>query len=405
MGLLEKIEQYTNGGTDKVSNKTAYSKFIELGFPSVKNEEWKYTSLKKIIAKSFEIENQGEQITDQEIKNNSLELDNKVVFLNGELYQKPTISGVKIEKNIDHSPIYNDAITALNAALAKNGYSITVSENTIVDQPLEILFLTKNKSENLSQYRNEIIVKKNSNIKIIEQVKNLSNNLCFSNMFTNINLEEKAIIELNKLQNNNESQIIVDNTNINQETGSNSTLNTLLFGGSFTRNNLSFSQNGERCESNMNGVVILDNVEFADNHTYMDHLKANCESNELYKGIYLGKSKGVFNGKIMVRPDAQKINAFQANNNLLLSDDSSINSKPQLEIYADDVKCSHGCTIGQLDEDAIFYMNTRGISKEDAKAILTYAFASDALNKISIPHLYDVAKDLISKKLNVDLSF
>ena len=128
----------------------------------------------------------------------------------------------------------------------------------------------------------------------------------------------------------------------------------------------------------MNGVVILDNVEFADNHTYMDHLKANCESNELYKGIYLGKSKGVFNGKIIVRPDAQKINAFQANNNLLLSDDSSINSKPQLEIYADDVKCSHGCTIGQLDEDAIFYMNTRGISKEDAKAILTYAFASDA---------------------------
>ena len=405
MGLLEKIEQYTNGGTDKVSNKTAYSKFIELGFPSVKNEEWKYTSLKKIIANSFEIENQGEKITDQEIKNNSLELDNKVVFLNGELYQKPTISGVKIEKHIDHSPSYNDAITALNAALAKNGYSITVSENTIVDQPLEILFLTKNKSENLSQYRNEIIVKKNSNIKIIEQIKNLSNNLCFSNMFTNINLEEKAIIELNKLQNNNESQIIVDNTNINQETGSNSTLNTLLFGGSFTRNNLSFSQNGERCESNMNGVVILDNVEFADNHTYMDHLKANCESNELYKGIYLGKSKGVFNGKIMVRPDAQKINAFQANNNLLLSDDSSINSKPQLEIYADDVKCSHGCTIGQLDEDALFYMNTRGISKEDAKAILTYAFASDALNKISIPHLYDVAKDLISKKLNVDLSF
>ena len=405
MGLLEKIEQYTNGGTDKVSNKTAYSKFIELGFPSVKNEEWKYTSLKKIIANSFEIENQGEKITDQEIKNNSLELVNKVVFLNGELYQKPTISGVKIEKHIDHSPSYNDAITALNAALAKNGYSITVSENTIVDQPLEILFLTKNKSENLSQYRNEIIVKKNSNIKIIEQIKNLSNNLCFSNMFTNINLQEKAIIELNKLQNNNKSQIIVDNTNINQETGSNSTLNTLLFGGSFTRNNLSFSQNGERCESNMNGVVILDNVEFADNHTYMDHLKANCESNELYKGIYLGKSKGVFNGKIMVRPDAQKINAFQANNNLLLSDDSSINSKPQLEIYADDVKCSHGCTIGQLDEDAIFYMNTRGISKEDAKAILTYAFASDALNKISIPHLYDVAKDLISKKLNVDLSF
>ena len=137
----------------------------------------------------------------------------------------------------------------------------------------------------------------------------------------------------------------------------------------------------------------------------MDHLKANCESNELYKGIYMGRSKGVFNGKIMVQPDAQKINAFQANNNLLLSDDSSINSKPQLEIYADDVKCSHGCTVGQLDEDALFYMNTRGIAKKNAKAILTFAFASDALDKISIPEIYDAAKNLMVKKLNVDLSF
>lgn len=405
MGLLENIKEYRESSTIESKNSAAYSKFIELGFPSVKNENWKYTSLKKIISTDFQIEQTGERITEDDIKNSSLSLGEKLVFLNGELYCNPEISGVQIDVFKDENPKYNDAVTALNAALSTNGYSITVEENIIIKEPLEILFLTKNKSNNFIQYRNNIVIKENSNIKIVEQTKNLNNNICFTNMVTTIELKNRATIEFNKLQDNSKSQIIVDHTNINQQKDSNSTINTLLFGGAFTRNNLNFTQYGEHCESNMNGIVILDNNEFGDNHTFMDHLKANCESNELYKGIYLGKSKGVFNGKIMVRPDAQKINAFQANNNLLLSDDSSINSKPQLEIYADDVKCSHGCTVGQLDEDALFYMNTRGISKEDAKAMLTFAFAAEALDKISIPVIYNTAKELISKKLNVDLSF
>ena len=153
-----------------------------------------------------------------------------------------------------------------------------------------------------------------------------------------------------------------------------------------------------------NIIIIINNNEIGDNHTYVDHKRENCQSNELYKGIYLGKSKGVFNGKIMVRPDAQKINAFQANNNLLLSENSAINSKPQLEIYADDVKCSHGCTIGQLDEKALFYLRTRGISKKDAMAILTFAFASEAMEKISIPELALIVKNLMQERLNVKLS-
>ena len=405
MGLLENIKEYRATKTIKNKNSAAYYKFIELGFPSVKHEEWKYTSLKKIIGNDFEIEQNGEKISEDEIKNSSLNLGEKLIFLNGKLYHKPIIPGVKICVFQDEDPKYNDAITALNAALATNGYSIIVEENTIIKEPLEILFLTKNKSNNFIQYRNNIVIKENSTIKIIEKTKNLNSSLCFTNMVTTIELKNRSNIELNKLQDNNESQITVNHTNINQEKNSYSTTNTLLFGGAFTRNNLNFTQNGEHCESNMNGVVILDDDEFGDNHTFMDHLKANCESNELYKGIYMGRSKGVFNGKIMVQPDAQKINAFQANNNLLLSDDSSINSKPQLEIYADDVKCSHGCTVGQLDEDALFYMNTRGIAKKNAKAILTFAFASDALDKISIPEIYDAAKNLMVKKLNVDLSF
>ena len=155
----------------------------------------------------------------------------------------------------------------------------------------------------------------------------------------------------------------------------------------------------------MNGISLLDGKQLADNHTFVDHKTAHCTSNEMYKGIYLDKSKGVFNGKIMVRKDAQKIDAFQANNNLLLSDYSTIDSKPQLEIYADDVKCSHGCTIGQLDQDALFYMRSRGIRNEEAKAVLTYAFASEVIDNLSIPKLQSLAQTLLADKLNVDLTF
>ena len=155
----------------------------------------------------------------------------------------------------------------------------------------------------------------------------------------------------------------------------------------------------------MNGISILDNSQFADNHTFVDHKQPHCRSNELYKGIYLGDSKGVFNGKIMVRPDAQKIDAFQSNNNLLLSENATIDSKPQLEIYADDVKCSHGCTIGQLDDDALFYMRSRGIREKEAKAVLTYAFASEAVNNFTISEVKQLAQKRIAAKLDVDLDF
>jgi Fe-S cluster assembly protein SufD len=191
--------------------------------------------------------------------------------------------------------------------------------------------------------------------------------------------------------------------NIQQKQDSVCNINTIIFGGDFIRNNLSFEQNGSNAESNMNGVSVLNNNQLADNHTFVDHKSPNCTSNEMYKGVYLNKSKGIFNGKIMVRENSQKIDAFQANNTLLLSEDATIYSKPQLEIYADDVKCSHGCTIGQLDQDALFYMRSRGIGLQEAKAVLTYAFASEAINNITIEEVKLLAKKLLSEKLNVNL--
>ena len=405
MELVEAIKKHSIANPiSNIERGKALSHFLNNGFPTNKDEEWKYTSLKQLISNDFVIEAGGEEISQDEIDSSTLKTKNQIIFLNGVLVKKPEIEGVLISSFTDKNPSFEDAFTALNAAYASNGYSINVEKNFHVEACIEVIFLSKNKKNNFIQYRNKIDLNENSSIKIIEHFKCLDNNLCFTNSLTSINLEKSSNIEFNKLQNHNDFQIVVDNTVVNQEEKSYSTVNTLLLGGKFTRNNLSFYQNGEYCESNMNGVVILNNNEFGDNHTYVDHKNANCESNELYKGIYLDKSKGVFNGKIMVRPDAQKINAFQANNNLLLSDNSSINSKPQLEIYADDVKCSHGCTIGQLDDDALFYMRTRGISKEDAKTILTFAFASEAIEKLSIDELSEITKQEMKKKLNLSLN-
>ena len=405
MGLVEAIKKHSIANPiSNIESIKALSHFLNNGFPTNKDEEWKYTSLKQLISNDFLIEAEGEEISQNEIDSSTLKTKNKIIFLNGVLVKKPELEGVLITSFTDKNPSFEDAFTALNAAYASNGYSIKVEKNFHVEACIEVIFLSKNKKNNFIQYRNKIDLNENSSIKIIEHFKCLDNNLCFTNSLTSINLEKSSNIEFNKLQNHNDFQIVVDNTVVNQEEKSYSTINTLLLGGKFTRNNLSFYQNGEYCESNMNGVVVLNNNEFGDNHTYVDHKNANCESNELYKGIYLDKSKGVFNGKIMVRPDAQKINAFQANNNLLLSDNSSINSKPQLEIYADDVKCSHGCTIGQLDDDALFYMRTRGISKEDAKTILTFAFASEAVEKLSIDELSEITKQEMKKKLNLSLN-
>ncbi|MEC7864181.1 MAG: Fe-S cluster assembly protein SufD, partial [Bacteroidota bacterium] len=282
---------------------------------------------------------------------------------------------------------------------------IKVEDNTIVEAPVEILFFSNTKQDNFVQHRNKIVVGDNAQIKFIERIQNLGNAKCFVNHFTQISIGENTNLEYNKIQDNSENSILIDNMNIYQLQNANAIVNTLIFGGGFTRNTLNFEQNGSNCDSNMNGVSILDNNQFADNHTFVDHKHPYCRSNEMYKGVYLGSSKGVFNGKIMVRPDAQKIDAFQSNNNLLLSKSATIDSKPQLEIYADDVKCSHGCTIGQLDENALFYMRSRGIREKEAKAVLTYAFASEAINNISIPEVKKIAQKLIAKKLNVALDF
>lgn len=404
MSLIDNIKTYAKQQNLSCNKQLLFDSFLEKGFPTIKDEEWKYTSLKKVISSNYVLKNEACHLSQSTIDKYSLGLKNKIVFSNGILIHSPRISGVKVSDFSDFESSKNDAITTLNSSLAKNGFHLTVKKNTVVENPIEILFFNSTKNS-FFQYRNQITVEENANIKIIEKIQDLSGSTTLVNHYTQLSCHKNTNVEYNKLQNNKEASSLIDSTTIFQEKDSVCEVNTLIFGGGFIRNNLNFEQNGSNCESNMNGISLLDGKQLADNHTFVDHKKAHCRSNEMYKGIYLDFSKGVFNGKIMVRKDSQKIDAFQSNNNLLLSENSTIDSKPQLEIYADDVKCSHGCTIGQLDEKALFYIRSRGIGKDEAKAILTYAFASEVIEKLSITELKNLTQKLLADKLNVNLDF
>ena len=404
MGLIENLKSYSEGVQISGEKKELFTSFMSKGFPTTKDEEWKYTSLKKIVTKEYTIENTGEIIDSSTVEKYSLGFENRIIFSDGKLIGSPNIKGVSINGFSNFGSNSTDSILQLNKALAQNGFTISVDKNTVLESPIEILFFATTEN-NFSQYRNLISVGDNTEVKFVERIQTLNDSTSMVNHFTQIHCAKNTKVEYNKIQNNTPESRLIDTVNVYQEQDSTCDINTLIFGGSFTRNNLNFEQNGSNCESNMNGISILDDNQLADNHTFVDHKSAHCRSNEMYKGVYLGHSKGVFNGKIMVRPDAQKIDAFQSNNNLLLSENSTIDSKPQLEIYADDVKCSHGCTIGQLDEKALFYMRSRGIGIEEAKAVLTYAFASEAIENISVEEVKLLAQKLLAKKLNVDLDF
>jgi Fe-S cluster assembly protein SufD len=300
----------------------------------------------------------------------------------------------------------NNSLSELNTAFSSEGAYINIPKNTVVPKPIQILnFSTGSEQEILIQPRNLVIVGENAQVQIIERHQSLTSNNTLTNSVTEIFVSQRAMVDFYKMQNDLESASLIDGTYISQQRDSIASVHTFSFGGKLTRNNLEFYQEGEHCVSNLNGISILDGKQHVDNHTLVNHKAPNCESNEMYKGIYDEKSTGVFNGKVIVDQAAQKINAFQQNNNVIVGDKASVNTKPQLEIFADDVKCSHGCTIGQLDESALFYMQQRGIPKKEAKALLMYAFSNDALKEVKIPELKTRINAIIAQKLDVNIGF
>jgi Fe-S cluster assembly protein SufD len=402
--------------------------FENQGFPTKKEEAWKYTSLKAIEKINFSIfPRESAPLEYKEVKQYFLqEMDTyKIVFVDGifsSYLSETTHQGIDvclmsaaltkdmykpvIEAYFNKIASVDENLTALNTAFSKEGAFIHIPKNTQAMKPIEIIhFATGAYADIMLQPRNLVVVEENSEVQIMERHQSLSTNAVFTNAVTEIYADKSAIVDFYKVQNDLHTASLVDNTYIDQRDRSIVKVHTFSFGGKLTRNNLNFYQNGERIDSTMKGVTIIGDGQLVDHHTLVHHRQPNCESHQDYKGIYDGNSTGVFNGKIVVDRLAQKTNAFQQNNNLLIADKASINTKPQLEIFADDVKCSHGCTIGQIDQEAMFYLQSRGIGQKEAQALLMYAFANNVLESVRIPELKKRINALIAMKLGVNLGF
>ncbi|MCF4100507.1 Fe-S cluster assembly protein SufD [Gillisia sp. M10.2A] len=405
----------------------AIKEFESLGFPSKKEEDWKYTSLNTVLKHDYSVFPKKEDALEyRDIKKYLIhDIDTyKLVFIDG-IYSShlsetthdkidvclmsSALSKSKYKPIIDayfNKIVPKNGLNSLNTAFSKEGAFIHIHKNKLADKPIQIVnFSTGNESALMVQPRNLIVVDENSQAQIIERHQSLTDHPVFTNSVTEIFAGKRAIVDYYKIQNDRASASLIDNTFVEQQEESVCSMHTFSFGGKLTRNNLNFYQRGERCDSTMKGITIIEDKQHVDHNTLVHHIFPNCESHQDYKGIFDENSTGVFNGKVLVEKEAQKINAFQSNNNILLDDKATINSKPQLEIFADDVKCSHGCTIGQLDEESLFYLRARGIPLKEARALLMYAFANNVLESVRIPELKKRITSQIALKLGVSLGF
>ena len=425
MAFEEKIKD--NEDLHEVRNH-AIKNFENKGFPTKKEEAWKYTSLNAILKNDFSVFPKKENAIEfKDVKKYFLhEIDTyKVVFIDGifsSFLSSTTHDGLdvclmssaltkpKYKMIVDtyFNQIANkeDSLTSLNTAFSLEGAYINIPKSKVVEKPIEIIyFSTGNEAALMVQPRNLVIVGENAHVQIVERHQSLNSNPVLTNSVTEIFAQKRAIVDYYKVQNDVQTANLIDNTYIAQKQESRVAVHTFSFGGNITRNNLNFYHQGERIDSTLKGITIIGDKQHVDHYTLVQHATPNCESHQNYKTILNDSSTGVFNGKIFVEKEAQKTDAFQQNNNILIGDKATINAKPQLEIFADDVKCSHGCTIGQLDESAMFYMQQRGIPKKEAKALLMYAFTSEVTNSVKIPELKAKIARIIADKLGVNMGF
>ncbi|PYU93499.1 MAG: Fe-S cluster assembly protein SufD [Acidobacteria bacterium] len=294
-----------------------------------------------------------------------------------------------------------NAFTALNTAFVEDGAFVYLPKDAVVKEPIHLLFLsTASKDPAVCHPRNLIVAGSSAQATVIESYAGLEGGVYFTNAVTEIVTGEQSRIDHTRLQRESERAFHVATMEVSQHRDSAFASRSISIGGKLVRNDLNVLLNGEGCDCTLDGLYFAGGEQHVDNHTTIDHAKPHCSSRELYKGILDGKSTGVFNGKIIVRKDAQKTDARQTNNNLLLSEESLINTKPQLEILADDVKCTHGATIGQLDVEALFYLRTRGIGDAAARSLLTYAFASEIIGRIRIQPIQCRLDLLLSRSLS-----
>lgn len=398
------------------SSLTEHAKEVlgKTDFPTTRQEAWKYTRVGRIASIQAQ-KNKGtisSLPTEFNIDENAL----TVVFENGKLITD--ISTLVLPEGLSIKPLSGCSASELNA-IGKNvkldaepfnclntlfmndGLFIRIEDKAQIESTIQIVHITTG-AASVSNVRHYIHSGKFSKASVIQGYFSLQSEGSLTNVITEVEVQDNAHLTIDKLQYETEGNFQVATEQVAQAKDSNFTINTLTLNGTLVRNNLNIEVNGVNCETHLNGAYLLKENQHVDNHTVVDHKAPHCESNELYKGVIDDKATAVFNGKVFVRKDSQKINAFQSNGNVLLSDNATVNSKPELEIYADDVKCSHGSTTGQLDEEAVFYLRARGISERSARHLMVSAFIGDVLEKIENERVLDYTHRILKDRFGWD---
>jgi len=413
--------------------RDAIRHYAELGFPTTRMEEWKYTNVAPITKVAFQPVREAwsaRALDEAALRSRRLDCP-ELVFVNG--CYSPDLSSVAelparvkagslaaalasgvpaLQQHLAQYAGYeNHAFIALNTAFVADGIFVEIPKDEVIGKPIHVIYVsTLNNQPTLTHPRNLILVGRGAQVSLVETYVGLESPsaswdrgaVYFTNSVTEVAVGEGAVVDYCKIQEESEQSFHVATLKFHQARSSSVTTHTLAFGGALDREEITTVLDGEGAESLLHGLYVIGGRQHVDNHTAIDHAKPHCSSRELYKGILDGQSTGVFNGKIIVRPDAQKTDSKQSNKNLLLSGDAVINTKPQLEIYADDVKCTHGATIGQIDQEAVFYLRSRGIGLKEARAMLTRAFANDVIEKIKFEPLRAWLKDELLTKLALE---
>ncbi|MBW8326665.1 MAG: Fe-S cluster assembly protein SufD [Prolixibacteraceae bacterium] len=431
VSLFEQNKEILNQGSSPILNRireVSVKRFAQIGIPDFKYEDYKYTNLKPAFEKSYrqELVRESGLINLNEVfKCNIPQLDTHLVFLvNGWFYSgnnpaaalpKGVVLG-SLEQIANEQPellqnylnrqagLSNDPMVALNTAFAKDGFFIHIPKGAVIEKPIQIINLLSSDDNLMATQRNLIVAEAGSQVKVLVCDHTLTSASFLYNSVSEVFVGEDALVDVYTIQNHHNQSTTINSSFYRLQRNSNLVTGTVSLHGGLIRNNLKVTFNGDHSEANVNGISFTDKKQHVDNFTMIEHAMPNCLSNQIYKNILDDESTGAFAGRIHVARDAQQTNAFQRNNNVLLSDKARMQTKPQLIIDADDVKCSHGATVGQINEEALFFLRARGIGEKEARMMLMNAFAREVVQKIGIEPLRDRIDELIEKRLKGEIS-
>ncbi len=431
LALFEKQQETIRGSATPMVNrirKHALSRFRKNGFPTPQLENWRFTDLKPLLNTEFvfDFRNKSRSVDIEKIFTCDVyDLDTfSITLLNGWFVYKNApltkmVDGTIIGSLAKAMEVYPELfdryfgraakveqheLAALNTAFVQDGLFVYVPEGVEVEKPIQLINIVNAEHPVFLQPRNLIIAEKHSTVTLVHCDHSLTHNVSFTNTVMEVFAEEGANVAHYKIQNKGRNSALITNSFFHQKKSSNVYSNIITLNGGFTKNIMDVSLVEPGCTSNHYGLYLVDSNQHVDNQLYIDHLAPDCYSNQLYKGILDDEARAVFSGKVLVQRNAQHTIAHQNNKNILLTDNAKANTQPHLEIYADDVKCSHGATVGQLDPEAMFYLRSRGLCERTARQLMMVAFAGEVVSKISIGALQERIQHLVEKRLKGELS-